>query len=356
MKILFVVRNIQYAGASKMVAFVMNGLAEKGYNVSVLTYNNYSVGQSLHDTIHFYQGKPQSGLKEYCYAVKRIKEVIIDFNPNVIVAFRDNASALAVIATLFKKIPVIVCERSDPYMEVNLSLRIARFFFRYAGGGVFQTKEAQRYFEKSIKNYSIIPNPVLPIKKQCKGMFEERENIILNVARLEIVQKRQDVLLEAFKFVIDKYPQMKLGLCGDGIDKDKLLKQAEKLSILNNVYFYGVVKDIPDKLYNSKMFVLSSDYEGISNALIEAMSMGLPCISTDTSPGGARVLIKNGENGFIVPRNNPKALAEKIIFYLEHPQVANKHGENAKNIVNEFSPKHILDMWEKFIIGCANKN
>ena len=79
-----------------MVAFVMNGLAEKGYNVSVLTYNNYSVGQSLHDTIHFYQGKPQSGLKEYCYAVKRIKEVIIDFNPNVIVAFRDNASALAV--------------------------------------------------------------------------------------------------------------------------------------------------------------------------------------------------------------------------------------------------------------------
>ena len=97
------------------------------------------------------------------------------------------------------------------------------------------------------------------------------------------------------------------------------------------------------------MFVMTSDYEGIPNALAEAMSLGLPCISTDCSPGGAALLMENGKNGLLVPVGDSDKLAEAMREYMDDPEFAEQMGRNAINIADTFSQEKILDQWISFI-------
>ena len=357
MKVLLVIRGVGKEGAGKMALSLMNVLAEKNYEIAVLSYNQNEAIEGLHENIRHYRGTKNSGMLEYLYTINRISSVVKDFRPNILIAFRDNAAGLAILSNKLYclNVPVIICERTDPYMETNLLLYLSRKLFRFAAGGVFQTREAWNYYKKLVKNYAIIPNPVMPVDVICSQNFEKRADEIVNVARLNLKQKRQDILLRAFDIVTEKYPFMKLCFYGSGSDIDQLKQLVQELGIEKNVMFYGCVSDISKRLVNSKIFVLSSDYEGISNALIEAMSMGLPCISTDTSPGGARILIDDGNNGFIVPCGDYKALADKILYYIEHPSVADAHGKKAKEIVDLYAPNVIFSMWEKFLLNTINK-
>lgn len=357
MKVLLVIRGVAKEGAGKMAVSLVNALAYRNHKIAVLNYNQNKPIEGLHKNIKHYYGKKSSRISEYLYAIKRIATVVKDFKPDILVAFRDNASGLAVMANKLYRldVPVVVCERTDPYLETSFSLRLSRKLFKYAAGGVFQTVGAWKYYEAIIKNYAVIPNPVMPLDTAAIIKNGPRKNEIVNVARLDIRQKRQDILLNAFKIVLEKHPEMTLSFYGKGLDLDRLKQMSQELGVDKNVVFHGSVDKVTEKIANSKVFVLSSDYEGISNALIEAMSIGLPCISTDTSPGGARVLINDGENGFIVPCRDYKAIADKIIHYIENPSVADLHGEKAKEIVKRYAPDTIFSMWENFLIDTINK-
>lgn len=355
MRILFVVRSIVYAGASKMAVAVANSLQEHGHKVAVATYNNNKIGLKLNEGIEFYPGKVNSKLTEYAYAIMFIRKTIKDFEPQVIFGFRDNAAAFCIVASLGTHIPIIVCERSDPYMETNFSLKISRKLFRYAAGAVFQTEGAQKYYKGIVKKSVVIPNPVTSTAWKCSKKFAERKNEIAFVARLHILQKRHDILFNAFKIVTQTHPEMKLVLYGDGADREKLEQLAVDMNLADKIVFMGKVDNVYSYLVETKMFVLSSDYEGISNALIEAMSIGLPCISTDTSPGGARVLIEDGKNGFIVPRRDVKALADKMLYLIEHPEDAEMMGQLAKNISVKYAPSKIFDMWNSYALSFLEK-
>lgn len=356
MKVLLVIRNIVYAGASKSAVLVANALNDRGHNVAVVTYNNDHVGMKLGEGIIYFPGKKNNRITEYAYAIRCIRKVALDYSPDIVLGFRDNASALSIVALCGTKIPIVVCERSDPYMESNLSLRLSRKLFIFAAGGVFQTQQAGEYYNNLVKFRKVIPNPVMPLGTACTKPFVERANEIVNVARLDIRQKRQDVLIKSFKRVHQKYPSINLSFLGAGDDEKLLKNMVEELGLNKNVFFHGKVTNVSDYLVRSKFFVLSSDYEGISNALIESMSLGLPSISTDTSPGGARVLVEDGKNGFIVPCGDEEALAEKMLFYLEHPEVADAHGAEAKKIAEKYSPELIFNMWEDFLLEIIKKN
>ena len=91
-------------------------------------------------------------------------------------------------------------------------------------------------------------------------------------------------------------------------------------------------KDIFDCIRTARLFVLPSDFEGMPNALMEAMSLGLPCVSADCRPGGARTLIEDGVNGLIVPMRNPQAMAEKIEYLLNNPEQAERVAKEARKL------------------------
>jgi glycosyltransferase involved in cell wall biosynthesis len=279
----------------------------------------------------------------------QIRHIINQEKPNVIISFLSVPNMLSVIATRFLRIPVIVCERGDPYQQKGFSAYFNKCLLNLAEGVVFQTEGAKTFYPKKIQAKSaVIPNPVTI--SDCEIMpYERRKNEIAFVGRFEMRQKRQDIMIKAFQKVLLKYPNFKLVFYGDGEDEKKVAKMVEDAKITKNVIFAGVTQNIQEALNKSKIFILTSDYEGIPNALIEAMVTATPVISTDCSPGGARMLIKNGINGLLVPVKDVEGIAKAIFRYIENPELAKKYAMNATNIKIDYSSEKIISKWEEYI-------
>ena len=212
---------------------------------------------------------------------------------------------------------------------------------------VFQTEGAKSYFNNKIQSKgSIILNP---IRKNLPEHSKEKDSRrIVSVGRLNS-QKNYTLLLEAFALFCQKYNDYKLEIYGKGEQEETLKKLAKTLGIEDRVIFEGFRNDVHEKIADATMFVMSSDYEGLSNALLEAMAMGLPCISTDSPPGGARMVIKNGQNGLLVPVGNKEKLMEAMDSIAANAEMAEKMGRNAAEMRDLLSEERICSQWEKLI-------
>ncbi len=340
-----------------MMAGLATDLASHGHAITFLTSEGFEVLQPLHESItHVEKNMTRIRVK----GIKRIDEIIklykyIKKNRfDIAVAFLSPQKYMLALACKLTRTKVLLSERGDPRKKIKnhkLLDGILEHATNNADMYVFQTEGARGYYPKKVQKRSvIIPNPVLDrnIPSSFKG---GRKKIIVNVARLEIFQKRQDVLIEAFARISLKFPDYKLALYGDGPDEMQLKRMADEQDLTGRVLFMGVSRDIYDNVKDAALFVLSSDYEGIPNALMEAMSVGLPCISTDCSPGGARVLINSGQNGLLVPPGDPDRLAQAMAYMLTHAKEAEGMGDQALRIINEFSKEEIFGRWENFMRG-----
>jgi Glycosyltransferase len=127
---------------------------------------------------------------------------------------------------------------------------------------------------------------------------------------------------------------------------EKLIKE---LNLEGRVFLPGFNKDINNTIQHASLFVLSSDFEGMPNALIESMAMGIPCVATDCDGGSARYLIDDGKNGFLVPKGDVDALSEKMLMLLSNESLAMTMGREAAKIRMMLSPEVIYNKWERFI-------
>ena len=233
----------------------------------------------------------------------------------------------------------------------------------FSHGVVFQTRGAQKFFERYDKIYSnstVIPNPVV-VNEKILSMQQnipspsEREKIIVTVGRLSLAQKRQDVLLEAFKIFRATHPEYKLVVYGDGADKDQIQKIIDQMGLTDCATLAGKIDNVESAIFNAAAFVLTSDFEGIPNALIEAMSIGVPSVSTDCSPGGAALLINDGENAFLVPTGDAIAIAEKLSVVVDDEDVAQTFSKNGPSIADTFCEAIIADKWEGLFESVLNE-
>ena len=160
-----------------------------------------------------------------------------------------------------------------------------------------------------------------------------------------IKQKRQDILLEAFSIVHKKYPEYKLHIYGDGPDYKLLKAYINKLGLDSSVTLFGCVKCVQQKLKDDGVFVLTSDYEGVPNALLEAMAIGMPCISTKCSPGGAEMLIQNNKNGYLIECGNINDIADCISSFIDNKELAQALGKEARISIRKFDPQIIINNW-----------
>jgi GalNAc-alpha-(1->4)-GalNAc-alpha-(1->3)-diNAcBac-PP-undecaprenol alpha-1,4-N-acetyl-D-galactosaminyltransferase len=356
MKIVFVIASvaIEGGGASKMLVWVANKFRENNDDVYIYTHKPmHGPLFPLNDNIKLISSVNED--KNIFYPINNIRKLINEISPNIIISFMSDSNLYCMLAGFKLKVPIVICERNDPSMRTFWKNRIADRLSFMADAAVFQLQQARDYYKWFKKPVAIIPNPILPSDIYVKNKITERKDEICNVARMVIFQKRQDILINAFAIVSKKYPLMKLVLFGEGIDMDKLKLLVSNLGLNDKVIFKGLVKKPITQIVESKIFVLSSDFEGISNSLTEAMSAGLTVISTDTSPGGARLLIDDDVNGFIVPRSDVNALADKIIYCLDNPEVSDYVANNAKNIVADFSELKVFQMWRNFVFNIVNK-
>lgn len=360
MKILLLNTDLGYGGAEKMLAFVANSLAKAGYDVTFLSYRTDNNLQKLVPSVkreHIQLESEGGSIKSYFKTVIGLRRYIRKNKYDVAIAFLLPSQIRLVPACKGTATKVLLSQRADPYHNEDYShgsliSKLNEYFFGQADAYVFQTKEAMGYYSERIrKKGCVIPNPVMKPKQDCEWSADKAKKRIVSVGRLEMRQKRQDLLIYAFQKFSEEYPEYVLEFYGDGEDERKL----KDLSANNrNIKFCGVSANISEVLKNAAMFVLTSDYEGIPNALAEAMALGVPCISTDCSPGGAALLIENGINGLLVPCGNSEKVYEAMKILAEDPARAEKMGKQAVVISERFNPEYISEKWIKVIESCGN--
>ena len=294
-----------------------------------------------------------SRFKKLTLRTKKLKQVILAEKPDVVVSFTRNSNYRATMAAKGTKVPVVFSVRSDPATDYGSKAHkfLGNHLYKKTAGGVFQTQQALEYFDKKIGDKStVILNPLntkfLNLSKPAK-----RRKVITTAGRFNVA-KDQITLVKAFERIMDKYPDYKLELFGDRSEDntfDILSDYVRKQGLQDRVLFMGNSNELEKIMIDAAVFVLSSKYEGMPNALMEAMAMGLPVVSTDCPCGGPDYLINDGENGFLVPVGDDEKMAEKISYLIDHPEEAEAMGDKAKAIADQAKPEVIAKTWIDFI-------
>ena len=353
-KILFLASDLSYGGAEKMLCFVAEGLAARGNTVKIINMMETDTPERELDpsieviNVDINAAKGVRTAKVLGAALKCIRS----FKPDVIISFKYMQNLYAGLIGKMTGVPVIISERADPSTEVRDGLKGGTYWaiINSADGGVFQTKGAMAYYKPSLAKRSIvIPNPVWKPKNEELFKGERTENSILTFGRLDNFQKRYDVMIDAFDKFHEKHPEYVLKIYGYGPDEDQIKAWIEEHGLTESILMCGFSKDPVGDGKDCKFFLITSDFEGISNALLEAMAAGMPVVSTDSPPGGARLLIKDHENGLLVPIRDADAIASAMCEFAENDELRKKCGENSKQIVVKYAPEKILDRWDKYV-------
>jgi glycosyltransferase involved in cell wall biosynthesis len=211
---------------------------------------------------------------------------------------------------------------------------------------VFQTQEERDYYTWLKCPTAVIPNPV---KEDLPAPFTgERRHEIVNFCRLN-KQKNIPLLIGAFEKLLREYPDYTLRIYGRGDEKDNLVALTREKGLEDSVFFEDFASDVHDRIRDAAMYVCSSDFEGLSNSMLEAMAIGLPCVCTDCEGGGARMMIQDGKNGLLTPIGDEEALYQAMKKLADDPAFAARLGREAANVRQELSIYQIADRWETMI-------
>lgn len=351
MKIVFVVSALHGGGAERVIATLAGRFAMLGDQVTILmTAGNESV-YPLHPHVELLSiGQPSQGsLAVKIRRLLRMRKYFKAHRDSRIVSFSTSINLFTIIAALGLKNRVIVSERNDPNQCAYQKLR--NLIYGFCRGFVFQTEQARACFpEKIQKRGVVIPNPVR--KELPEPYAGRREKKIAAAGRLE-PQKNHMLLLEAFAGFHERFPDYTLHIFGKGSLEHSLKERAAALKIEDKVIFEGFQSDILERINTYGMYVLSSDYEGISNSLMEAMALGLPCISTDCPIGGSAMCIQNGENGLLVSVGDAKALQAAMERVAGDNDFASRLGEHGIKIREMFAEEKIAGTWRDYIDGAV---
>ena len=352
MKILILMDCFRYGGLSKMVNWLCSTLNQSGYDATLCSIYSSQYTNRLDENTKFVslglqesENKIERNTILLLKKIKRFNNYLRHNHFDVILSVGDPSLYLALLFRKKYKYKIIVSERVDPYTTRSKGDIIRRKLYYLCDSFVFQTNEAKDYFNEPIKSKAyVIPNPVIMPPNLPQWSWNNSQNSLVYAGRYDNYQKRIDLLLESFAIVHKSYPDIILEIFGGGYDNALVKKLCDQFSITDSVIFHGVTNNIYSELIKSKIFVFTSDYEGIPNAVIEAMMVGMPIVSTDTSPGGTKMLLQN-KYGVLVERGNANAVAEGIVYLLENKELAESMGNSARESLNRFNKSDITKLW-----------
>ncbi|MGF2167086.1 glycosyltransferase [Enterococcus casseliflavus] len=366
--ILFVFRSLGTGGAQKVQAFVANACVEKGYQVTIISMSKEHCTLDIDKKIKIltldYDRVIKKGNSKYkiflnkMSYLKDFRDLCVKLEPDLVCSFLSDIVRLTVLALNKTNIPILGSERADPGQFNEKKIKQYNKAFNKCKGIVFQLQSAaDAYTIKENVLTKVIPNPAIKRNnEQIMSRAIEYQNdakTIFSGGRLT-KQKRFDLLIEAFALVKKEHPEYVLKLYGDGPEMEKLVNLVDKLNLKESVTFLGDVSNIFFDSNKNDIFVLTSDFEGIPNVITEALLEGIPCISTDCSPGGARLLLDNGKAGDIVEVGNIKQLSSSIIKYIKNPEYVAKKVNYGKQYIKKFAPNKIKQEWIDIIERILN--
>jgi glycosyltransferase involved in cell wall biosynthesis len=295
-----------------------------------------------------------------------IIKVIKNLKPELIIPVQTHANVLIILINLifFKKtLKVVGCERLSPQsynknLKGKLILFLAKILYRYADKIICNSRGLSNEIRKitNSKNITFIYNPTLKNNfKQLANKFNvnerpfssnKKKKIIISIGRLDEI-KNQMMLLRAINN-LEKKNNLEVVFIGEGKNKEELINYSKKINFRNNLHILGFKKNPYPYLLKSNLLVHTSNFEGLPNVLIEAMSLGVPIISTN-SPSGPKEILLNGKAGFLIERNDHESLSKKISLFLRKPDIFLKKKSLYKQSLKRFLPKKNLKKYMNII-------
>lgn len=346
-KILIINNGLSGGGIERASTSMANAFDTSGYEVTILALYKRDRFFSLNSGIDFIE--PQINIKgRYLYALKMmayVRKEIKRIKPDTILAFGEWTNTFIVIATRGLHTPLYLSDRMSPTLSLgSIQNRLRKVFYRFADGVIAQTGYARDIIAKNTKNKNVIviPNPVNAVDK----VNVESLNIITTIGRLT-KEKGHRFLIEAFSQIEAK--DWKLQIVGDGYERSYLEELAANLGVKDRVIFVGHQKNIGLYLSKARIFVLPSLSEGFPNALIEAMSVPLACVSSNCVAGPSDI-IKDGENGLLVEPANSKALTNAINRLVAGENLRTRLAESAYKVRKDLDFDTIKERYLEFIL------
>ena len=338
-KITFLINSLSSGGAERVLTTLANNLI-KTYEVSIITFIDippfYNIDKEVKVIPCFDKIKSSSNpimaLQSNYALFKRINHIVKENDFDLLISFMTTANVLGTIIGKLNHIPIIISERTNPYQQQLPKIwnLLRTIFYRYSDILIVQTETICNFFAGKVNKNKIriLPNPISIELTNNRSLndLSEKKYVILSVGRL-IPSKAHNILIRAYADT--EYSDWELWIAGDGPEFNNLQRLIEEL------------------------FAFSSTYEGFPNALIEAMHFGLACVSTDC-PTGPSELIKDGENGYLIPMNDVKEMSKKLTDLMENHSKIEDFGKKSVLAVQQYEEENVVSQW-KSIIECLIK-
>lgn len=364
MKILYITAQIQGDGGVQKIVATKTDYFIKNFNYQIHIISPHFGNDLFFDfnkniVFHFLKLKSGKILKFLDY-IKQIQAQINSVQPDCIVVCDFGLKGFSIPLVIKTKVPVVFEAHASKYNEsrefkknfiskITHNLKYKYKNFCASKFDYFIALSSESLNEWSLKNGYIIPNflaDTYPLMSRLES------NRVITVAR-HSYEKGLDRVIKIWRLVVNKYPNWQLEIYGNksrdiGLEKLVVAYQLEK-----NISFHLPVKNIQEKYQNSYMCLMTSRSEGFPMTLLEAMSYGLPIVAFDC-PIGPRVLIENGFNGYLVPDDDDKMFASRIIDLIENKEKALAIGKNANSSIQKYNVETVMKLWEDFFSKLSN--
>ncbi len=352
MRILFLISTITGGGAARVLTCLANQFAESGDEVGFITsYMQQDKGEYLLDSRvkrYTLSDKKAGMFTRTVLWTRRIARICREFTPDAVVCAMPEPNFRLLLGTPRNKFVRIVSVVNDPNREYRRCIYkfLALWQYKKADGIIFQTVDERDWFPSEITERGIILHNQVDAQFFNAQRGDERRNFV-TTGRLS-VQKDQKMLIDAFSRIADKVED-DLYIYGEGALRSQLEEQIAALGLTDRIHLPGATTDVVGKLSEARVYVLPSLYEGMPNALLEALAMGVPVISTDCPCGGPRTVIEDGVNGLLVPVGDVDALADKMLYAYNHPDEMERMGAVARERADCFRSDRVYAEWRAYI-------
>lgn len=343
MNICFVTSTLTSGGSERVMSLLANRFAEEGYEVEIIHLNQHIVFYPIDSRIKLVYVEDAVGtsvLKKLVWFRKYAKRT----HPDVVIPFMEAVYCFTLFALIGVNIPVVSSERIDPRKSPFLRNVLRRVLLPLTDWLVVQTEDIKAFYPRFIqKKTSVIYNPV---SEQVFNLPQiPKEDIVISVGKLDD-QKNHAMLIRAFSKVSNDFPTWKLIIYGEGPLRNNLENLVEGLGLCDKVLLPGRCDHVIDEMNRSKIFAFSSKYEGMSNAILEAVCVGLPVVTTNVS--GAKELVRDG--GYVIPIGSETEMTKSLKALMNCENKRLQFGEINKNRAGGFQLEKIFRQWESLIL------
>ena len=368
MKIVYCINGLNICGGVEMITLrKANALSEiEGNDVYIITDNTDHTWIPLNKEIHLLELNVTVGESKKCSSLraffrnkkrirlvkKKLSEILNEIKPDVVITVRRNDLLLLPQLKISSHPSIIKEIHSNRFIYnfkakklfnrlYNIFLYIRETYTLKKYDKVVVLSDEEKALYKGFNNIVTIPNLLtIPLPAQTSTLSYKK---VISVGRLTS-EKQQSHLIKAWKIINEKHPDWKLEIYGEGRLYQTLFQQINNSGLENSVFLKGAVNDLTQAYSESSIFALSSQSEGFSLVILEAMACGLPVVSYDC-PTGPRSLISEGVEGFLVELNNVEQLAERLNYLIEHEDVRRTMGTKARRKAEGYTPENVCKLW-----------